>query len=139
MANLIFFLYNINDSQKPITVAHLVFNLTSKFYRKISADSFFAISYYPRTIHAMFAFKFPIYTKITNLVEDLPMNISAKFGPNLFSSFREEDKNMKSLQTWTMTMTDAKWWQKLTWPLSRWAKNANKISTYNKWELNFNS
>jgi hypothetical protein len=23
------------------------------------------------------------------------MNISAKFGPNLFSSFREEDENMK--------------------------------------------
>jgi hypothetical protein len=25
------------------------------------------------------------------------MNISAKFGPNLFSGFREEDENMKSL------------------------------------------
>jgi hypothetical protein len=37
--------------------------------------------------------EFPICTKITNL--DLPMNISAKFGPNLFSSFREEDENMK--------------------------------------------
>jgi hypothetical protein len=24
------------------------------------------------------------------------MNISAKFGPNLFSGFREEDENMKS-------------------------------------------
>ena len=42
------------------------------------------------------------------------MNISAKFGPNLFSGFREEDEHMKSLQT-QMT-TDAKWWQKLTWP-----------------------
>jgi hypothetical protein len=58
---------------------------------------------------------FPICTKITNLVEDLPMNICAKFGPNLFSGFREEDENMKSLQTRTTT-TDAKWWQKLTWP-----------------------
>jgi hypothetical protein len=27
------------------------------------------------------------------------MNISATFGPNLFSGFREEDENMKSLQT----------------------------------------
>jgi hypothetical protein len=36
---------------------------------------------------------FPICTKITNLVEDLPMNISVKFGPNLFSGFREEDEN----------------------------------------------
>ena len=65
---------------------------------------------------------FPICTKITNLVEDLPMNISAKFGLNLFCGFREEDENMKSLQTRTTT-TDAKswkWWQKLTW--ARWAK-----------------
>ena len=44
---------------------------------------------------------FPICTKITN--QDLPMNISAKFGPNLFSGFREEDENMKSLQTRTTT------------------------------------
>jgi hypothetical protein len=58
---------------------------------------------------------FPICTKITNLVENLPMNISAKFGPNLFSGFREEDENMKSLQTRTTPSTDAKWWQKLTW------------------------
>ena len=42
---------------------------------------------------------FPISTKITNLVEDLPMNVSAKFGPNQLSGFREEDENMKSLQT----------------------------------------
>ena len=33
------------------------------------------------------------------------MNISAKFGSNLFSGFRE-DENMKSLQMWTTT--DAK-------------------------------
>jgi hypothetical protein len=32
-------------------------------------------------------------------MEDLLMSISAKFGPNLFSGFREEDENMKSLQT----------------------------------------
>ena len=53
---------------------------------------------------------FSICTKITNLVEDLPMNISFKFGLNLFSGFREEDENMKSLQTRTTTTTDAKWW-----------------------------
>jgi hypothetical protein len=49
----------------------------------------------------------PLNPMITNLVEDLPMNISAKFGPNLFIGFREEDKNMKSLQT-RMTTTDTK-------------------------------
>ena len=59
---------------------------------------------------------FPICTKITNLVKDILMNISAKFGPNLFSGFRQEDENMKSLQTRTMMTTDAKWWQKLTCP-----------------------
>ena len=48
-----------------------------------------------------------ICTKITHLVEDFIMNISVKFGPNLFSGFREEDENMKSLQT-LMTTTDAK-------------------------------
>jgi hypothetical protein len=32
-------------------------------------------------------------------MEDLLMSNSAKFGPNLFSGFREEDENMKSLQT----------------------------------------
>jgi hypothetical protein len=31
----------------------------------------------------------------TNLVEDHPMNISGKFGSNLFSGFRE-DLNVKS-------------------------------------------
>jgi hypothetical protein len=36
------------------------------------------------------------------------MNISAEIGPNLFSGFREEDENMKSLQMQTMTTTDAK-------------------------------
>jgi hypothetical protein len=40
--------------------------------------------------------EFQISTKNTNLVEDHPMNISGKFGSNLFSSFREEDLNVKS-------------------------------------------
>ena len=35
------------------------------------------------------------------------LNISAKFGWNLFSGLREEDENVT---------TDVKWWQKLTWP-----------------------
>jgi hypothetical protein len=39
---------------------------------------------------------FQISTKNTNLVEDHPMNISGKFGWNLFSGLREEDLNVKS-------------------------------------------
>jgi hypothetical protein len=40
--------------------------------------------------------EFQISTKNTNLVEDHPMNISGKFGSNLFSGFREEDLIVKS-------------------------------------------
>jgi hypothetical protein len=39
---------------------------------------------------------FQTSTKNTNLVEDHPINISGKFGWNLFSGFREEDLNVKS-------------------------------------------
>jgi hypothetical protein len=40
--------------------------------------------------------EFQISTKNTNLVEDLPMNISGKFGSNLFSGLGEEDLYVKS-------------------------------------------
>jgi hypothetical protein len=39
--------------------------------------------------------EFPIYTKNTNLVEDHPMNISAKFGSYLFCGVRKIDENVK--------------------------------------------
>jgi hypothetical protein len=39
--------------------------------------------------------EFQISTKNINLVEDHPMNISGKFGSNLFRGFRE-DLNAKS-------------------------------------------
>ena len=35
---------------------------------------------------------FPISTKNKNLVYDHPMNISAKFGSNLFCGFRKKDE-----------------------------------------------
>jgi hypothetical protein len=38
---------------------------------------------------------FPISAKNTNLVYDHPMNISAKFGSNLFCGFRKKDENVK--------------------------------------------
>jgi hypothetical protein len=37
---------------------------------------------------------FPISTKNTNLVYDHPLNISAKFGSNLFCGFRKKDENV---------------------------------------------
>jgi hypothetical protein len=40
--------------------------------------------------------EFQMGTKNTNLVEDHLMNISGKFGSNLFSGFREEYLNVKS-------------------------------------------
>jgi hypothetical protein len=39
--------------------------------------------------------EFQIGKKNTNLVEDNPMNISGKFGSNLFSGYREKDLNVK--------------------------------------------
>ena len=59
---------------------------------------------------------FLIFTKIKNLVEDLPMNISAKIGPNLFSGFREEYEKFTDMDDDDDDDDDAKWWQKLTWP-----------------------
>jgi hypothetical protein len=38
---------------------------------------------------------FPITAKNKNLVYDHPMNISAKFGSNLFRGFRKKDENVK--------------------------------------------
>jgi hypothetical protein len=38
---------------------------------------------------------FPISAKNINLVYDHPMNISAKFGSNLFCGFRKKDENVK--------------------------------------------
>jgi hypothetical protein len=38
---------------------------------------------------------FPISAKNKNLVYDHPMNISAKFGSNLFCGFRKKDENVK--------------------------------------------
>jgi hypothetical protein len=38
---------------------------------------------------------FPISTKNKILVYDHPMNISAKFGSNLYCGFRKKDENVK--------------------------------------------
>jgi len=51
--------------------------------------------------------------------EDHPTTIVTKFGYNWPSGFRGEDLWMKSLRR----TTGAKWWQKLTLAIVRWAKN----------------
>jgi hypothetical protein len=56
---------------------------------------------------------------------DTLVMIQTKFGFNWSSSFRGEDF-WKSLRR----TTDAKWWQKLTWPLGRWAKNMNILECH---------
>jgi hypothetical protein len=38
---------------------------------------------------------FPFSAKNKNLVYDHPINISAKFGSNLFCGFRKKDENVK--------------------------------------------
>jgi hypothetical protein len=42
---------------------------------------------------------FPISAKNNNLVYHHPMNISAKFGSNLFCGFRKKDENVKSFSS----------------------------------------
>ena len=44
-----------------------------------------------------------------------PRTIPARFGLIWFRGFRGEDLNVKVYDVWT---TDAKCWQKLTWPLA---------------------
>jgi hypothetical protein len=39
--------------------------------------------------------RFPIAAKNKNLLYDYQMNISAKFGPNLYCGFRKKDENVK--------------------------------------------
>ena len=46
---------------------------------------------------------FPINAKNKNLVYDHPMNISAKFGSNLFCGFRKKDENDEIPKMATMT------------------------------------
>jgi hypothetical protein len=48
-----------------------------------------------------------------------PRTIPARFGLIWFRGFRGEDLNVK---VYDVRQTDAKWWQKLTRPLARWAK-----------------
>ena len=58
--------------------------------------------------------------------------IPARFGLIRLRGFRGEDLNVK---VYDVRRTDAKWWQKLTWPLARWAKNTLGIKyllLYNK-------
>ena len=80
-----------------------------------------------------------ISTKNTNLVEDHPMNIYGKFGWNLFNGFREEELN----QMWKANgRTDSYPWQKLSWPMARWAKKKqqkknNKQKPTPKFEKNY--
>ena len=50
---------------------------------------------------------FPISAKNKNLVYDHPMNISAKFGSNLFCGFRKKDENVKFIGHKTQKKTQA--------------------------------
>ena len=47
-----------------------------------------------------------------------PRTIPARFGLIWFRGFRGEDLNV---EVYDVRQMDAKWWQKLTWPLARWA------------------
>ena len=63
----------------------------------------------------------------TILKETHLRTIPARFGLIRFRGFRGEDLYVKVYDVRRMDgrwqTTDAKWWQKLTWPMARWAKN----------------
>ena len=63
---------------------------------------------------------FQISMKNTNLVEGHPMNISGKFW--LKSVQRFQRRGVKCEKLTDGRTTDAYPWQKLTWPMARWAK-----------------
>jgi hypothetical protein len=54
--------------------------------------------------------------------------IHARFGLIWFRGFRGEDLNVKVYDV--RRTTDAKWWQKLTWPLAKWAKKPSRMLQY---------
>jgi hypothetical protein len=54
--------------------------------------------------------------------------IPARFGLIWFRGFRGEDLNVKVYDV--RRTTDAKWWQKLTWPLAKWAKKPSRMLQY---------
>ena len=65
----------------------------------------------------------------TILKGDHPGTIPATFGLIWFRGCRGEDLNVKIYdvrRTDGRTTTDDKWWQKLRWPLARWAKKWKK-------------
>jgi hypothetical protein len=69
----------------------------------------------------------------TILKGDHPRTIPARFGVIWFSGFRGKYLNVKVYDVWTTT--DAKWWQKLTWP-KKLQKKPNLFYTINilsKW------
>jgi hypothetical protein len=69
-----------------LLLAHLA--VTNKKIFKISANE--------NTLWTAAMLNFRSMPKNTNLVENHPMNISGKYGSNLFCGFREEDLNVKS-------------------------------------------
>ena len=63
-------------------------------------------------------------------LERNPLKDNPRFGVMWFSDFRGKDLNVKAYDVqgtdgWAKerTTTNAKWWEKLTWPLARWPEN----------------
>jgi hypothetical protein len=65
-----------------------------------------------------------------NFERDQPKDHPCQVWFNLVQGFQRRFK-CESLRR---TTTDAKWWQKLTWPLARWAKNTI-ITIYPLWSI----
>ena len=65
------------------------------------------------------------------ILRDQPKDHPCQVWFNLVQGFQRRRFKCESLRC---TTTDAKWWQKLTWPLARWAKNTI-ITIYPLWSI----
>jgi len=74
---------------------HVCFKLTHWFQKRRLLNIFSIGSYVKTKSSHGGHLEFPISAKNKNLVYDHPMNISAKFGSNLFCGFRKKDENVK--------------------------------------------
>ena len=142
--------------QKLTTKEIFIFSNSSHFEWRVGLSDTILKEHHPRTIPAKFALiwfsgfrgkdlNVIFYQNMPNLhnwyksaerkishnfERDPPKDHSCQVWFNLVQGFRRRRLKCESLRRTMDGRTDAKWWQKLTWPLARWAK---------KWSLGINN
>ena len=146
--------YNFESWPPKDHSCHVCFKLTYWFQRRRLLN-FFSIESYVKTKSSHGGhLEFPIGKWFTSLVQDHPMIIPAKSQFNWLGGFWQEDfqgrgrgpSNEHLWQVWLKSvqrfqrrrvkcekLTDDYPWQKLTWPIARWAKNENEVNVSYLW------